>query len=150
MAQTSNGNEAEAVDRIGYYLKQIDRNNGLLLKISEAGLDGFIEDELAFNAGCFLLQRSLGSCINLGVHIITTHGFEKPESYYAIFNILASENVIPLELAGKLQNLVSIRNQLVNLDPELDTLTVFNAIRHDQPNILAFEKHILNWLHSTP
>ena len=147
MAGTFNGNGAETVDRIGYYLKQIDRNNALLLRISEAGLDMFIEDELAFNAGCFLLQRSLGSCINLGIHIITTHGLQKPESYHAIFSILASENVIPLDLAEKLQALVSIRNQLVNLDPELDILTVFNAIRHDQANILAFEQHVLNWLH---
>jgi len=146
MEQTFDRNGIEAVDRIGYYLKQIDSNNALLLRISEAGLDRFIEDELAFNAGCFLLQRSLGSCINLGIHIITTHGFQKPESYHAIFDILASENVIPLDLAEKLQTLVSIRNQLVNLDPELDVLIVFNAIRHDLANILAFEKHVLNWL----
>ena len=43
----------------------------------------------------------------------------------AIIGILASKNVIPLDLAEKLQSLVSIRNKLVNLDPELDILTVF-------------------------
>ncbi len=146
MERMFNGNRAEAADRIEYYIRQIDKNNALLLRISEAGLDTFVQDELAFSAGCFLLQRSVGGCINLGIHIITTHGFEKPESYRAIFDILASKNVIPKELAEKLQNLASIRNQLVNLDPELDVLTVFKAIRHDLASILAFEKHVLNWL----
>jgi len=147
MERTSDENPADAgLDRIDYYLKQIDKNNALLLRISEVGLDRFIEDELVFNAGCFLLQRSLGSCINIGADIITTHGFRKPESNHDVFVILASENVIPPELAQKLQKLVSIRDQLVNLDPELDILSVFEAIRHDLASILAFEKHILGWL----
>ena len=147
MERTLDRNEAEGPeDRVAYYLKQIDKNNALLLRISEAGLDTFVEDELAFNAGCFLLQRSVGGCINLGIHIIATHDFQKPDSYHAIFDILVSENVIPWELATKLQNLASIRNQLVNLDPELDILTVFKAIRHDLASILAFEKHVLNWV----
>ncbi|MBN1592073.1 MAG: DUF86 domain-containing protein [Candidatus Coatesbacteria bacterium] len=136
----------QPMDRIGYYLKQIDANNALLLKISQKGLDVFIEDELVFNAGCFLLQRSIAGCINLGIHIITTHDFQTPESYDAIFDTLASREVIPLQLADRLKGLVAIRSQLVNLDPELDTLTVFNAIRHELVSILAFEKHILNWL----
>ena len=146
MERTFDRNEGEAGDRVGYYLKQIDKNNALLLRVSEGGLDTFIEDELALNAGCFLLQRSVAGCINLGIHIITTHEFQMPESYHAIFDILASENVIPYDLAKKMQNIVSIRNQLVNLDPELDILAVFNAIRHDLASILAFEKHVLNWL----
>ena len=133
-------------DRVDYYFDQINKNNSLLLKLSEAGLDRFIEDELSFNAGCFLLQRSIGGCINLGIHIITTHGFPKPESYHNIFDILASQKVIPEALAEKLKNVVSIRNQLVNLDPQLDALSIFNAIRHDLANIVAFEKHVLNWL----
>ena len=135
-----------AKDRVGYYLKQIGKSNALLLRISENGLDTFIEDEMALNAGCFLLQRSVAGCINLGIHIITTHDFRTPESYHAIFDILTSENVIPPGLAPKMQSIASIRNQLVNLDPELDILTVFNAIRHDLSSILAFEKHIINWL----
>jgi len=55
-------------DRVDYYFDQINKNNSLLLKLSEAGLDRFIEDELSFNAGCFLLQRSIGGCINLHHH----------------------------------------------------------------------------------
>ncbi len=146
MKRTFDRNGSQAGDRVGYYLKQIDKNNALLLRISESGLDMFIEDELTLNAGCFLLQRSVAGCINLGIHIITTHEFQMPESYHTIFDILASEKVIPQDLAKKLQTLVSVRNQLVNLDPELDVLTVFNAIRHDLASILAFEKHVLNWL----
>jgi len=133
-------------DRVDYYFGQIDKNNSLLLRLSEAGLDRFIEDELSFNAGCFLLQRSIGGCINLGIHIITTQGFSKPQSYHGIFDTLASQKVIPEELAERLKNIVSIRNQLVNLDPELDALSIFNTIRHDLANIVAFEKHVLNWL----
>lgn len=147
MEQTSDENPADAgLDRTDYYLKQIDKNNALLLRISEEGLDRFIEDELVFNAGCFLLQRCLGSCINLGADIVTAHGFRKPTSNRDVFVILASENVIPPELAQRLQNAVSIRDQLVNLDPQLDVLSVFEAIRHDLASILAFEKHILSWL----
>ncbi|HUT02909.1 MAG TPA: DUF86 domain-containing protein [bacterium] len=133
-------------DRIDYYFGQIDKNNSLLLRLSETGLDRFIEDELSFNAGCFLLQRSIGACINLGIHIITTHGFSKPQSYHDIFDTLASQKVIPEDLAERLKDVLSIRNQLVNLDPELDALSIFNTIRHDLANIVAFEKHVLNWL----
>ena len=140
------GREDQVQKRIDYFIKQIDRNNGLLLTIAQAGLERFLKDKVYFSAGCFLLQGSVGSCINLGLHIIAANGFRKPESYSEIFEILAAEKIIPHELAEKLGLLVSLRNKLVNLDPELDALAIFDAIRHNLPDIIGYQKAVLGHL----
>ena len=134
---------------LDYYLKQINSNNALLMEISKAGLEKFLEDEFYFSAGCFLLQGSVGSCINLGIHIVTAHGLQKPPDHHTIFDMLISCKVIPSDLGPKLKSLISIRDRLVNLDPELDPLTVFGAIRHNLSDILAFQKHVVKWLQPT-
>jgi len=146
IVQTQASGSEGRLDRIKYYIKQIDDNNKLLLELSVAGLKRFLDDELQFNAGCFLLQRSVGSCINLGLYVIAEHRLSLPDSYRDVFEVLANESIITEELSSKLCQLVTLRNQLVNLDPELEPLSVFKAIRHNLADIVAFEKHVLNWL----
>lgn len=141
--------QMQVEDKVEHYLTTISKNNSLLLKLSEAGLDRFLEDELYFNAGAFLLLRSVTSCVNLGIHIVVTHGLTKPKGVFELFDILALREIIPQDLAEKLRALVRIRDQLTLLDPNLDMLDVFNAIRHNLTDIVAFQKHVMTWLHPT-
>lgn len=65
-------------------------------------------------------QLAIECAIDIGEIIISNEGFERPEGYRSVFQILGRHEIIPKELAEKFVSTTGFRNILVHIYVEVD------------------------------
>ncbi len=101
--------------------------------------DTFLDDFTKAESAKYLLQVSIGCCLDIAHHIIADEGYRVPSSYADAFAVLSENGVIPPDFLPVLKKMVSFRNRLVHLYWEVDHRAVYQIL---QENLADFEKYI--------
>jgi uncharacterized protein YutE (UPF0331/DUF86 family) len=113
---------AARLERLREYLKT-------LRAMKEFDLERFAADPYIHGAAERYLHLAIECLLDIGNHIIADRGFRKPETYGAVFEILAEESVISPELMRELVGMAAFRNVLVHDYLKLDLEKVHQVVR---------------------
>ncbi len=83
--------------------------------------------------------------------MIAELGLKSPSSYREIANILAKNNIIPIDYAQILRKIIAFRNILVHEYVDLDLKEVYKNLQNLE-DLRKFAKYLLNFIEksSTP
>lgn len=121
---------AARLERLRQYLKT-------LREVEKFGQERFKTDPFIHGTAERYLHLTIECLLDIGNHIIADHGYQKPESYGEIFEILAKNNIISHELLQELSGMAAFRNVLVHDYLRLDLDLVYRII---QKKLRVFEK----------
>lgn len=88
------------------------------------------------------LHRSIQACIDIGARIIAQHGFRHAEGYHEIFDILASESVIPSSFLSQIHEMIGLRNALVHEYRRIEHSEVFRHLQESLSILRKFASHV--------
>jgi len=81
------------------------------------------------------LQIVIEAIIDIGQKIISSKGFEIPESYKDVITVLEKNNVIPGKHAGSMRDLAGLRNVIVHAYAEIKDEIVYEVLSDDLPTL---------------
>jgi uncharacterized protein YutE (UPF0331/DUF86 family) len=105
--------------------------------------DHFKQDAIAAN-----LQRAAEQVIDIANHVIKKRKLGLPKESKESFEILAQAQVIPHELAGKMQGMIGFRNVLIHEYQRLDINILVDVIEHHLEDLIVFSNHVMTYLNS--
>lgn len=91
------------------------------------------------------LQIAIEACIDISTHIISEKGWETPERYRDVVEILERHRVIPKNYKEKLSKMIAFRNIIVHEYLQVDLKTVYRIL-HQLDDFREFANHIENFL----
>ena len=104
----------------------------------------FAEDYLRQDAVALNLQRACEQCIDLANYVIRVRKLGLPKDSRESFRLLASNRIIPDDLAKKLEGMVGFRNILVHEYQRMDIDLMIDVIENRLDDLLLFTDFILN------
>ncbi len=111
---------------------------GLLERTRTAGHGAFLRDRVLQAATERALQVAIEACLDIGHHVISRQGLERPADYAAVFRILGEHEVIPRELAQRLEAAARFRNRLVHVYIDLEAAEVYRIATEDAGDLESF------------
>jgi len=88
------------------------------------------------------LHRSIQACIDIGARIIAQQDFRHAEGYHEIFDILASEGVIPFSFLPRIHEMIGLRNALVHEYRRIEHSEVFRHLQESLPILREFANYV--------
>jgi uncharacterized protein YutE (UPF0331/DUF86 family) len=122
-------NKKESIERC---IKQI----GAYYRLPATG--AFEEDNLRQDAIALNLQRACEQCIDLANHVIRVCKLGLPKESKDSFRLLAASQIIPRELASRLEGMVGFRNVLVHEYQRMDIKLMIDVIENRLGDLLLF------------
>ena len=113
---------AARIEKLRQYLKTLH-------EVEKFRPERFKTDPFIHGTAERYLHLTIECLLDIGNHIIADQGYRKPESYGEIFEILAEEKIIPLELLQELAGMAAFRNVLVHDYLRLDLDVVYRVIK---------------------
>lgn len=129
----------DRLSRVREYVKH-------LKELGRLSPEEFVSDFKAVGSAERLLHISIEACLDIGNHIISRCGLERPREYRDIFIILGKEGVLPYAFAERLIPMVRFRNRLVHLYWEISTEDLYSIIQTNLHDIEEFVHHIVEYL----
>lgn len=123
----------------------VEENMRLIEEIRSQDFGSFSRNFRDIQAAKHSLQESIEACIDIGSHIISEKGFQRPENYKDIYKVLEEEGIIDPVLSEKLQEMAQFRNLLVHRYTIIDTKRVYDIMSEDMKDIQEFIKKILKY-----
>jgi len=133
-------------DIINAMIDIIEENMRLIKEIRSQDFELFSKNFRDIQAAKHSLQESIEACLDIGNHIISEKGFQRPENYRDIYKILEEKGIIDSVLSEKLQEMAQFRNLLVHRYSKIDTKRVYDIMSEDIKDIQEFEKKILKYI----
>lgn len=127
-------NKKESIERC---IKQVRTYYGLPSDLP------FVEDYLRQDAVALNLQRACEQCIDLANYVIKVRKLGLPKDSKESFQLLASNRLIPSDLAKKLEGMVGFRNVLVHEYQRMDIDLMIDVIENRLDDLLLFTDAIL-------
>lgn len=124
----------------------IERNIRFLKEYREYSSEEFIDSYKDVQAVKFSLLEIVEACIDVANHIISVKGFRKVDEYSAMFRVLGEEDVIDIDLAGKLMDMARFRNLLVHRYGEVDDVRVLGVVQSRLVDVELFMREIVDYL----
>lgn len=112
---------AERLERLREYLEILDA----IRKYDEIQ---YVQDPYIYSTAERNLHLAIECLLDIGNHIISDQGYEKPQNYADIFRILRENALIPDKLFDNLQGIAAFRNILVHDYIRLDRTKVYTII----------------------
>lgn len=103
----------------------------------------FKEDLLKQDAIAINLQRACEQAIDLANHIIKSKKLGLPKESRESFQLLKQNNIIPKDLAVKLEKMVGFRNILVHQYQQLDLDLLVDIIENRLVDLLDYSNLLL-------
>jgi uncharacterized protein YutE (UPF0331/DUF86 family) len=88
-------------------------------------------------------QAATECCTDIGNHIISVYGLERPEEQKDIFLILAKTGYLDEEYAQQMGEMVSFRNRIVHIYWGLDLQRLYRYLQEDVPLLERFRNFAL-------
>ena len=123
-------------DLIQRHLKQLREAIGILNDLRQAKREEFSADYRIYGLAERYLQLAIEACLHICGILVATLGLRRPEGYYELLSIVATQQIIPGTLAYRLEILTNLRESLV-YDP--DTLSHDLLYDHIQQRIVDLE-----------
>jgi uncharacterized protein YutE (UPF0331/DUF86 family) len=121
----------------------IERNLEFLAAYKEITEKDFLQSYKDVQAVKYSLLEIIEACIDLASHISVARNFERAESYAEIFEILATQKLLPSKLAAKLADMARFRNLLVHSYGKVDNVRVLEFVKTELTDIKRFIECIL-------
>ena len=136
------------VDREGIEarLRRLEDCVSELRRIRPATLEAYAHDRGLRDRCERNLQVAIQCALDAGNHIIAEEILTSPEDQADILRILASEGILPQELAERILPMAGFRNILVHEYLRLDHIKVFETLTRGLDDLEEFARHIQSWL----
>lgn len=129
----------DRLSRIREYVKR-------LKELGRLTPEEFVSDFKAVSSAERLLHISIEACLDIGNHIISRSGLQRPREYKDIFIILGKEGILPYAFAERLVPMVKFRNRLVHLYWEISKEELYGIIQTNLQDIEEFVQYIVQYL----
>ena len=124
----------------------IEKNLDFLREYNNINALEFLNNYKDIQAAKYSLFEIIEACIDIAAHIISAKGFERPESYAEMFEILGKKNILESNLSKNLSDMAKFRNFLVHSYAKVDNSKVLEFIKEDLIDVESFIKKILEIL----
>lgn len=129
----------DRMSRVREYVKH-------LKELGKLPIEEFVSDFKSTGSAERLMQISIEACLDIGNHIISRCGLERPREYKDVFLTLGREGIVPYPFAEKLIPMVKFRNRLVHLYWEVDKQEIYEIIKNNLADIEEFIKYVAEYL----
>jgi len=92
------------------------------------------------------LQVAIECTLDIGEMIISAEGFEKPETYREVIEILGREKVLPEDFSIQFAPAAGFRNILVHAYSEVDVRKLYEFLQEKLEDFDTFAMHIARYL----
>jgi uncharacterized protein YutE (UPF0331/DUF86 family) len=99
-----------------------------------------------------MLHMAVDACVQIGITLLTAHGFRNPENYHDVFVVLGEHAVLPRELVDGMTAMVEFRNLLVYDPAAVDDAMVYGFARKRLDDFADFSNAARSYLtgHASP
>ncbi len=118
------------LQKLEQYIAELKKQQSLTLKQFERDFTVQLAVERAF-------QAATECCTDIGNHIISVYGLERPEVQRDVFLILARMGYLDDEYAQRMSEMVSFRNLIVHIYWSIDVQRLYRYLHED---VALFEK----------
>ena len=105
---------AGVTDKVNEHLEELERFNGVLVKLKGYSLEDFLADKDIEAHAERSLHGALEAAMSIGEELITVSGGKLPVTYEAVFNMLGDREIIATDLAKRLRRLEDFHNILIH------------------------------------
>ncbi|MBS3795558.1 MAG: DUF86 domain-containing protein [Candidatus Thorarchaeota archaeon] len=134
------------MDIIDTRLSKLSETMRLLRGVAQEDKSVFLHDQIKLGAAKYYLLEAIQICLDIGNHIIGSMGWERPQDYASVFRILEQNQVLPKELAEKLEEMARFRNRIVHLYGDFDNEILYSVLNEDISDIDSFADHVLKFM----
>ena len=106
-------------------------------------MDKFLKDKILIGSAKYYLQVSIECCLDVANHIIAAERFRVPQDYADSFKVVQEQDLVPVNLGKRLQQMAKFRNRLVHLYGTIDDANVHKYINKDVNDLVAFKSIII-------
>ena len=128
-------------------LKKFEECISILKNIRDRiSLEEFLKEPFYYSTGERNLHLAIEALLDISNFVISKYGFQQPETYGDIIQILADEKVIEHEFASKIEKLPAFRNLLVHEYLVIDRKIVYEKIKDSLSDLEKFMQRLINFL----
>lgn len=133
-----------AIDRtfIEERLRNIELYSDRMHQILERSDEEINKDFLLFHSLERLLQLIVDEMLDVNTHIIQYTPLKTPEDFQSTFIVLAQNNILPKDFAGRLAPIVGLRNRLVHRYERVNIESLVSMARKEQKDLQEYRAHI--------
>lgn len=117
---------------------EIEESVGRLERFGVVSREAFLADQDALDVACYRLLVAIEAALALCYHVAAKRLRKVPEDYAGCFALLAEADLIPPDLANRLQAMARFRNLLVHMYWRVDYGRVFEVVGRDLGGLRAF------------
>ncbi len=128
-------------------MQRLDECLDKLRKVCQpVDLDTYRRDSLIRDITERNLEVAIQAILDIGNHIIAASGWQSPDRYADVLDILTEQGVLPEAFALKLRGMAQFRNILVHEYLKIDHRTVYYILQTKVDHFEQFASYIINWL----
>ncbi len=116
-------------DLLTRHLTLLRESVAILRELGKSPREEFITDFRMYGLAERYLQSAIESCLHLCAILVAVLGLRKPEGFHELLSIIASQQIIPRQLAYRLELLIDLREALVHEPGSLDHELLYEHIR---------------------
>jgi uncharacterized protein YutE (UPF0331/DUF86 family) len=124
------------LQKLEQYIAELKKQQTLSFEQFEQDLTVQLAVERAF-------QAATECCTDIGNHIISVYGLDRPEEQRDVFRILAKTGYLDDEYAQQMSEMVSFRNRIVHIYWDIDLQRLHRYLHEDVPLFERFRTFAL-------
>lgn len=127
---------------------EIEESVARLERLARLGGEDFLSDQDAIDIACYRLMVAIEAALALCYHVSARLLRKAPEDYARCFGVLEEAELLPRDLAARLQRMARFRNLLVHMYWKMDNRRLHEILQHDIQDLRAFAAFIVGLLDS--
>ena len=135
-------------DVIRERLQEIDENLKILVELKGLNKEKFKSDPKIFKLAEHCLQISIQALLDICHYIIASNNWRIPRDNREAIGIIATNSIIPQELAKRILPLAGLRNLLIHEYLEINLDKIYQHLQK-LDDFRTFQKHIIKFLQKT-
>ncbi|MGH2509880.1 MAG: type VII toxin-antitoxin system HepT family RNase toxin [Stellaceae bacterium] len=124
------------------HLKLLHESATILRDLGQTPCEEFTADYRIYGLAERYLQSAIEACLQICGILVSALGLRKPEGYYELLSIVASQQLIPRTLAYRLEVLTNLRDTLVHEPGTLDHTQLYEHIQQRTDDLEAFARAV--------
>ncbi len=132
-------------DIIKERLQEIDENLKILAELKGLDREKFKNDPKIFKLAEHCLQISIQALLDICQYIIASSNLQRPRDNQETIEIIAANNIIPVDFANRILPMAGLRNLLIHEYLEIDLDKIYQHLQN-LDDFRTFQKHIIAYL----
>lgn len=114
--------------------------------ILQYGQQEYLQSDLYRAASERELHVAIQAMIDIGTHLIAQHHWGAPETYSESMRILGQKKILDADFAARLVQLVKLRNVIIHMYLELDSVRLFTSLSSIVSDLRKFVRVLRDYL----